>query len=201
MGNKTTFNQTRQSYAYDLSKTHVNMGGIQKRVYEVKTSRVGKKAKEIVKKNLSFFIKGLKFQSTIKYTSTNDQSSSSSSNINRSDKLPATEEQDKKTHEALSASLAQEYALHASPSWQYVASTVGEQRFPHVEALPRTWKDSLQSHQRDNYCFTSKQAKYQELIYEIILTEQTYVDDLILIYKVTLCTWKKKFRVIISLIL
>lgn len=165
------------------------MGGIQKRVYEVKTSRVGKKAKEIVRKNLSFFIKGLNLQSTIKYTATNNHSSS---NNNRSDKLPATEEEDKSTHDALCASLAQEYALHASPSWQYVASTVGEQRFPHVEALPRTWKDSLQPHQRDNYCFTSKQAKYQELIYEIILTEQTYVDDLILVYKVKknlhLCT-------------
>jgi hypothetical protein len=179
MGNKTTYNQTRQSYAYDLSKTHVNMGGIQKRTYEVKTSRVGKKAKEIVKKNLSFFIKGLNLQSTLKYTTTNDSSTN-----NRSDKLPATEEEDKKAHEALCASLAQEYALHASPSWQYLASTVGEQRFPHVESLPRTWKESLQPYQRDNYCFTSKQAKYQELIYEVILTEQTYVDDLILVYKV-----------------
>ncbi|KAI9363850.1 Dbl homology domain-containing protein [Pilaira anomala] len=99
-------------------------------------------------------------------------------------KLPSNQEEDLVAHQAIKDSLAQDYGLHASPSWQYVASTIGEPRFPPIDALPRTWKDSLKPDQQATYGFTSKQIKYQELLYEIILTEQSYVDDLILVYKI-----------------
>lgn len=194
MGNKTN----KQTSSYGFLKPSI--GGIHKKTYG--SSRVGKKAKEMVKKNLSLFLKGINLQQMINYSTTNDPSSSSSSSLfNKSNssanfftnfsiksnqnKLAANEIDDEQCHQAVSSSVNQEFALHASPSWQYVASTVGEPRFPHVDALPRTWKESLTADQKNSYCFTAKQMKYQELVYEIILTEQSYVDDLILVYKVS----------------
>ncbi|KAL0140163.1 hypothetical protein V8B55DRAFT_1504756 [Mucor lusitanicus] len=193
MGNKTN----KQTSSYGFLKPSI--GGIHKKTYG--SSRVGKKAKEMVKKNLSLFLKGINLQQMINYSTTNDPSSSSSSSLfNKSNssanfftnfsiksnqnKLAANEIDDEQCHQAVSSSVNQEFALHASPSWQYVASTVGEPRFPHVDALPRTWKESLTADQKNSYCFTAKQMKYQELVYEIILTEQSYVDDLILVYKI-----------------
>ncbi|KAG1123723.1 hypothetical protein G6F42_010286 [Rhizopus arrhizus] len=191
MGNKAN----KQTSSYGFLKPTVR--GIHKKTYG--SSRVGKKAKEMVKKNLSLFLKGINLQQMINYSTTNDPSSSSSlfnksnSSANfftnfsiKSDqnKLAANEIDDEQSHQAVSTSINQEFALHASPSWQYVASTIGEPRFPHVDALPRTWKDSLTTDQKNSYSFTAKQMKYQELIYEIILTEQSYVDDLILVYKI-----------------
>lgn len=197
MGNKTN----KQTNSYGFPKP---IGGIHKKAYGgVKSSRVGKKAKEMVKKNLSLFLKGINLQQMIKYNTTNDTSSSSSSSFsifnknnsstnffknfntkNNQNKLAANEIDDEQSHQAVSASVNQEFALHASPSWQYVASTIGEPRFPHVDALPRTWKESLTLDQKNSFSCNSKQMKYQELVYEIILTEQSYVDDLILVYKV-----------------
>ncbi|CEP10919.1 hypothetical protein [Parasitella parasitica] len=184
MGNKTN----KQTHSYGLPKP---VGGVQKKAHGgIKSSRVGKKAKEMVKKNLSLFLKGINLQQLIDYSTTNDSSSSSFFNNNHSfvkniqNKLAANEIDDEPSHRAISSSVNQEFALHASPSWQYVASTVGEPRFPHVDVLPRTWKESLSADQKNSHSLTSKEMKYQELIYEIILTEQSYVDDLILVYKI-----------------
>ncbi|KAI8098047.1 uncharacterized protein B0P05DRAFT_460925 [Gilbertella persicaria] len=181
MGNKTN---NRQLNSYDFSRTHVQMGGIHKKVHEAKASRVGRKAKEILKRNLGFFLKkGISTQQLLNYYATNKYNSLS--NINsQNTKLPSNEQEDQQSHQALIHALAQKYALHASPSWQYVASTIGEPKLPPVDALPRTWKESLKPEHQHLYGFTLKQAKYQELIYEIILTEQSYVDDLILVYKI-----------------
>lgn len=183
MGNKTTFNN-KQNVNNSLRLTTPHMGGIQKKVHEVKTSRVGRKARDIVKKNLAFFTKSI--NPLIKNNTTNNLllSSTSSPSNSVTYKLPSNDEEDTPAHQSIFESLSQEYALHASPSWQYVASTVGEPRFPHIDGLPRNWKDSLKPDQYDLYGFTAKQVKFQELIYEIILTEQSYVDDLILVYKV-----------------
>lgn len=194
MGNKTTNKQN--NYPLRPNIPHVYMGGVQKKVHEAKTSRVGRRARDIVRKNLAFFTKSI--NPLIKLNSTNDLlllSSSSSSHSNHSviyHKLPSSQEEDLVAHQAIKDSLAQEYGLHASPSWQYVASTIGEPRFPPIDALPRTWKESLKPDQQATYGFTSKQIKYQELLYEIILTEQSYVDDLILVYKVPERYKKKK---------
>ncbi|KAI8089246.1 Dbl homology domain-containing protein [Halteromyces radiatus] len=49
---------------------------------------------------------------------------------------------------------------------------------------PRTWKDSLDPHHFEIMCLTSSQLQFQELLYEVILTEKTYVDDLTLAYKI-----------------
>ncbi|KAG0784370.1 hypothetical protein G6F22_008339 [Rhizopus arrhizus] len=72
--------------------------------------------------------------------------------------------------------------LHAHPDFQ--TSKEAELWLVPVDAQPRTWKESLQGNYTSIYGFTSKQTKYQELLYEIILTEQCYVDDLILIYEI-----------------
>ncbi|KAI8636452.1 hypothetical protein BD408DRAFT_426118 [Parasitella parasitica] len=184
MGNKTK----KQNYSFGLLKP---AGGIQKKAHGgIKSSRVGKKAKEMVRKNLSLFLKGINLQQLIDYSATNNPSSSSFFNNNHSfakniqNKLAANEIDDEPCHKAVSSSVNQEFALHASPSWQYVASTIGEPRFPHVDALPRTWKESMSADQNSSHSLTIKEIKYQELIYEIILTEQSYVDDLILVYKI-----------------
>lgn len=182
MGNKTTH---KSDFPLRPTTTpHVYMGGIQKR--EVKSSRVGRRAREIVRKNLAFFTKSI--HPLIKFNSTNDLLISNNSVSHN--KLASNEQEDAVSYQALKESLAQDYGLHASPSWQYIASTIGEPRFPPIDVLPRTWKDSLKVDQQELYGFSTKQVKYQELIYEIILTEQSYVDDLILVYKVymLLCT-------------
>jgi hypothetical protein len=100
--------------------------------------------------------------------------------------LPLNDQGDLATYTSVRDSLSGEYGLHGLHTWQYFSSTIGEMRFPPVDQLPRTWKDSLKSTEQTGFCLTPKQMKYQELIYEIILTEQSYVDDLILINKVGL---------------
>jgi hypothetical protein len=179
MGNKST-NKHNSNNSLRLSP-HVHMGGIQKKVHEAKTSRVGRRARDIVRKNLVFFSKGT--NPLLKQNSTNDLVLTSYPTYS-SHKLPSNDEEDAPYHQAVFDSLSQEYALHASPSWQYITGTAHEPRFPPVEGLPRNWKQSLKSNELEAYKFDQKQIKYQELIYEIILTEQTYVDDLILVYKV-----------------
>ncbi|KAG0189949.1 hypothetical protein DFQ28_002674 [Apophysomyces sp. BC1034] len=47
-----------------------------------------------------------------------------------------------------------------------------------------TWKESLCEQHDHMFCLSTKQQQYQELIHEIILTEKSYVADLILVYKV-----------------
>jgi len=71
MGNKAN----KQTSSYGFLKPTVR--GIHKKTYG--SSRVGKKAKEMVKKNLSLFLKGINLQQMINYSTTNDPSSSSSS--------------------------------------------------------------------------------------------------------------------------
>ncbi|OBZ91714.1 Intersectin-1, partial [Choanephora cucurbitarum] len=184
MGNKSNSN-ARQLNAYDLSKTHILLGGIQKKVHEAKASRVGKRAREILKRNLGFLLKrGFSAHQLLTYYATNDAHPLSSVNSPKTSRLPSNDEEDQPSHHALIESLCKKHALHASPSWQYVASTIGEPQFPPIDSLPRTWKESLRPYHHDLYGFTTKQSKYQELIYEVILTEQSYVDDLILVYKI-----------------
>jgi hypothetical protein len=151
--------------------------GIQKKVYEVKTSR--KKARELARKNIAFF-SSMSFLSMIKTSNHHHLTPSSSY------QLPWNDQGDLATYTSVRDSLSGEYGLHGLHTWQYFSSTIGEIRFPPVDQLPRTWKDSLKSTEQTGFCLTPKQMKYQELIYEIILTEQSYVDDLILINKVGL---------------
>ncbi|KAI8356160.1 Dbl homology domain-containing protein [Blakeslea trispora] len=184
MGNKSNSNN-RQLNSYELSKTHILTGGIQKKVHEAKASRVGKRARDVLKRNLGFLLKrGISAHQLLTYYATNDAHSLSSLNSPKTSKLPSNQQEDRQSHHALKESLLKKHALHASPSWQYLASTMGEPRFPPIDALPRTWKESLKPYHHDLYDFTLKQSRYQELIYEVILTEQSYVDDLILVYKI-----------------
>lgn len=180
MGNKTTNKQNNNSHRL---VPHVHLGGIQKRVHEAKTSRVGRKARDIVKKNWTFFSKGM--NPLIKYNTNGHLALSPFPHLSSlSNKLPSNDEEDAPFHQAVYEALSQEYALHASPSSQNIASVTDDTLFPPVDALPRNWKESLKPDQLNLDQLSPKEIKYQELIYEIILTEQSYVDDLILVHKI-----------------
>lgn len=191
MGNKTTNKQTNNSLRL---VPHVHLGGIQKRVHEAKTSRVGRKARDIVKKNWTFFAKGM--NPLIKYNTNGNLVLSPFPHLSSlSNKLPSNDEEDAPFHQAVYDALSQEYALHASPSSQNLVSATDDTLFPPVDALPRNWKESLKPNQLNLDHFSQKEIKYQELIYEIILTEQSYVDDLILVHKVPDNIPRKKSKV------
>ncbi|ORZ12408.1 hypothetical protein BCR42DRAFT_420552 [Absidia repens] len=49
---------------------------------------------------------------------------------------------------------------------------------------PKSWKDGLNPHDADYFCLNPAQLQFQELLYEVILTENTYVDDLTLAYQI-----------------
>ncbi|CAO3588876.1 unnamed protein product [Absidia cylindrospora] len=49
---------------------------------------------------------------------------------------------------------------------------------------PKSWKDGLSPHDADYFCLNPAQLQFQELLYEVILTENTYVDDLTLAYQI-----------------
>ncbi|ORX51664.1 Dbl homology domain-containing protein [Hesseltinella vesiculosa] len=49
---------------------------------------------------------------------------------------------------------------------------------------PRSWKDSVDPVYCDLICLNASQLQFQELLYEVTHTEKTYVDDLVLAYKI-----------------
>lgn len=152
-------------------------GNIQKKTQEIKkSSTMAKKAKDLLKKNLHFFMKG-KFS----YESANHPLITYQPEPNEYT-LPQSDEDDQNTHDAVTKCLARPYALHASMSWQ--PSDSDDYKVPSVDKIPRSWKDTMQPEHLAAYNLNKKQLQFQELIYEIVLTEQSYLDDLILTYKV-----------------
>ncbi|KAI8885520.1 hypothetical protein K501DRAFT_331840 [Backusella circina FSU 941] len=148
---------------------------------ETNNKKVHKKARDVMKKNVAFF-SSMTFASMLKTTIYENTELAPSSVTNY--RLPLNTQEDLKTHLSLIESLKGDFGLHTLPCWQHASSTTDGPQFPPVEALPRTWKEGLRPSHHQEFCLTAKQTKYQELVYEIILTEQSYVDDLILIYKV-----------------
>ncbi|KAI8068725.1 Dbl homology domain-containing protein [Gongronella butleri] len=49
---------------------------------------------------------------------------------------------------------------------------------------PRSWKESVDPIYNDLICLNGAQLQFQELLYEVMLTEKSYVDDLTLAYKI-----------------
>lgn len=164
-------------------KQSANNNIIQKKTQEVnkRKSTVTKRARELFKKNLHFFMKG-KFphQANTHLPLLKDSESV---------RLPNSDEEDSARHLALSYALTQQHALHASATWQNLASISQDNQHsqyhsPPVINIPKRWKDTLRPMDLARYNLDKKQIQFQELIYEIILTEQSYLDDLILTYKV-----------------
>jgi hypothetical protein len=151
---------------------------IQKKTQEVKkTSVLAKKAKELIKKNLHFLMKG-KFphqqlqRPLLKVSAEYDH---------KNPRLPSNEQEDNETHLTLEQALTREYALHSSISWR--ASLQHGLARP-VDCVPRSWKQATHPLYFKSYNPSKRQLQFQELIYEIILSEQSYLDDLILSHKV-----------------
>lgn len=81
------------------------------------------------------------------------------------------------TNEALSPS-ASSYRLFRQKYEQFLnAYDLSKER-------PKSWKENTPCHHFENMSLNPAQLLYQELQYEIISTERTFVDDLTLAYKV-----------------
>ncbi|KAI8393704.1 Dbl homology domain-containing protein [Radiomyces spectabilis] len=52
------------------------------------------------------------------------------------------------------------------------------------EVEARTWKDMLEPEVLLGYCLTAQQIKYQEIMNELINTEQNYSEDIVLLYRI-----------------
>jgi hypothetical protein len=173
---------------YKFDSNSIAPRRLHKNTQESQHEKVHKRAKDLMKKNVAFF-SSMTFASVLKQTHDNTELAP---NTATNYKLPSNTQEDLRTHLSLIESLKGDFGLHTLPCWQNASSTMGEPQFPPVESLPRTWKESLKPSHQQEFCLSPKQAKYQELVYEIILTEQSYVDDLILIYKVKKKKKKKK---------
>ncbi|CAO3675805.1 unnamed protein product [Rhizopus stolonifer] len=97
-------------------------------------------------------------------------------------RLPATEQEDEATHRELAQDIGSGKGLNTLLD----RNEFYKELLPNTpaEEQPRIWRDTLAVEHMQTYGFTSKQCKYQEILYEVILTEQSYLDDLILIHEI-----------------
>ncbi|KAI8989455.1 Dbl homology domain-containing protein [Pilobolus umbonatus] len=161
MVNKTPSKPTSSRLAWSNKPAQ---GLIKKKLHEIKGSRILKKSKE--------FMKGVAIMSGRKITVCEPEGTAVPDNLH----LPG-EDTDNEPHQALSINIS----VNALSSY-YFSDTIPE--IIHADHLPRTWKESIEYNVDILERLSPKDIKCQEILYEIILTEQIYVDDLVLIYKV-----------------
>lgn len=176
MGNKTVVNDI---VSLRFSKPH-HADGVRKKVHNAKPSRVGKKTREAIKKNFAFIANVSSISTLLKSNSAHSLHYIKNGSIRS---FPS-EEEEQATHSKLTAFLGTGLGMNAYPDCMCQESNAAPML--NMDHQPKTWKDGLSDQPTDALCFTAKQARYQELVYEIITTEQVYVDDLILIHEVNM---------------
>ncbi|KAG1177716.1 hypothetical protein G6F70_006714 [Rhizopus microsporus] len=174
MGNKTVVNDI---VSLRFSKPH-HADGVRKKVHNAKPSRVGKKTREAIKKNFAFIANVSSISTLLKSNSAHSLHYIKSGSI----KSFPSEEEEQATHSKLTAFLGTGLGMNAYPDCMCQESNAAPML--NIDHQPKTWRDGLSDQPTDALCFTAKQARYQELVYEIITTEQVYVDDLILIHEI-----------------
>ncbi|KAI9260170.1 hypothetical protein BY458DRAFT_516784 [Sporodiniella umbellata] len=97
-------------------------------------------------------------------------------------KLPSSEQEDEACRRQLALDMGSGVGLHAllDPHEAYKGVIPNNP----VDRQPRIWKEVLTEKHCQTYAFNPEQAKYQEVLYEIIMTEQSYLDDMIMIHEI-----------------